>query len=77
MTKVIKTKNNLTVTVVTGSDIDATISANDKEMDIRAKEAVEAALRKARICGKPIAKYDTNTQRAYLETAAGEKIYVR
>ena len=30
-------------------------------MDIRAREAVRAALNKAKICGNPIASYDTFT----------------
>lgn len=47
MGKVIRTKNNLKITVVTGSDIESNISSSDKEMDIRAREAVEAAIKKA------------------------------
>ena len=45
MNKVIKTSNNLEITVVTGNDIDSSISSSDKEMDIRAREAVEAAIK--------------------------------
>ena len=58
MNKVIKTSNNLEITVVTGNDIDSSISSSDKEMDIRAREAVEAAIKKAKICGKPVDRYD-------------------
>lgn len=40
-------------------------------MDIRANAAVKAALNKAKICGKPIARYDIVTHRAYIEYADG------
>ena len=40
-------------------------------MDIRATAAVRAALNKAKICGKPIARYDIVTHRAYIENADG------
>lgn len=76
MTKVIKTNNNLTVNVVTGEDIDKSISLQDKEMDMRAKAAVEAAIKKAKICKKPVAKYDAVRKKAYLEEADGERKYV-
>ncbi len=36
-------------------------------IDIRAKEAVKAALEKAKVCRKPIARYDIETKRAYIE----------
>ena len=38
-------------------------------MDIRATAAVKAALNKAKICGKPIARYDIVAHRAYIENA--------
>lgn len=56
---------------------DATLSENDKEMDFRAKKAVEMAIQKAKICKKPIARYDAETKRAYLEYPNGEKVYVK
>ena len=40
-------------------------------MDIRATAAVKAALNKAKICGKPIARYDIVAHRAYIENADG------
>ncbi len=76
MSKVIRTKNNLKITVVTGSDIESNISSSDKEMDIRAREAVEAAIKKAKICGKPVARYDSVNKSAYIETSDGERKYV-
>lgn len=43
-------------------NINASLSANDKEMDKRAVAAVNAAIEKAKVCGKPIAKYDPKTK---------------
>lgn len=50
------------------------MTENDKEMDYRARKAVEMAIEKARICKKPIARYDAETKRAYLEYPNGERI---
>ena len=43
------------------------ISRNDQEMDDRAIAAVKSALYKAKICKKPIAKYDPILKKAYVE----------
>ena len=53
-----------------------TLSQEDKDMDIRAKEAVKAALEKAKVCKKPIARYDIETKRAYIEDPEGNRRYV-
>lgn len=53
------------------------ITKNDAEMDARAKQAVKAAIDKAKFCKKPIAKYDTKTGKAYMEYPDGRKVYVR
>lgn len=45
-------------------------------MDSRAIAAVRAALDRAKVCKKPVAKYDVVTKRAYVEYADGEKKYV-
>ncbi len=45
------------------------ISRNDEEMDARAVEAVRAAVSKAKFCRKPIARYDTQARRVYVEYA--------
>lgn len=52
------------------------ISEHDAEMDNRAAAAVRSAIDKARVCKKPIAKYDPVTQKAYIEYSDGEKKYV-
>lgn len=49
------------------------ISYRDREMDIRAQKAVEKAVEKTRILGKPIARYDRKTGTAYLEYADGRR----
>ena len=45
----------------------------DKEMDKRAQEAVKAAIHKAKIMKKPIARWDNKKQIAYLEYPDGRR----
>ena len=52
------------------------ISPSDSDMDNRVKHAVHAALDKAKVCGKPIAKYDTTTRKAYIEYPDGTRKYI-
>lgn len=52
-----------------------TLTESDSEMDARAVAAVNAAINKAKICKKPIAKYDKAKKAAYIEYANGEKKY--
>ena len=68
--------NGMTIKVIDAQEKDAFLTQDDKDMDIRATAAVRAALNKAKICGKPIARYDTVTHKAYIENADGSKIYV-
>lgn len=70
MAKVVEL-NGMTIKVIDSQEKDAFLTQDDKDMDIRAIEAVRAALNKAKICGKPIAHYDTVTHRAYIENADG------
>ena len=49
---------------------------NEKMNALRAKEAVKAALEKAKVCKKPIARYDIEAKRAYIEDAEGNRRYV-
>lgn len=62
--------------VVYDTDQRAYISESDAEMDARAVEAVRAAISKAVFCKKPVAKYDLETKRAYIEYPNGERKYV-
>lgn len=45
-------------------------------MDKRAAYAVKAAIKKAKVCKKPIAKYDAVQKKAYIEYANGTKKYL-
>ena len=51
------------------------ISKNDAEMDKRAIAAVRSAIIKAKVCNKPIAKYDIKTQKTYLDYPDGSRKY--
>jgi hypothetical protein len=46
-------------------------------MDARAVEAVKAAINKARVCKKPIAGYDKENKKAYIEYANGDIKYAK
>ena len=63
--------NGMKIKVIDAQEKDAYLTRDDIDMDIRAKAAVKAALNKAKICGKPIARYDMLTKRAYIENADG------
>lgn len=76
MSKIVKTIGNRSITVVTADSFGADITSTDAEMDKRAKAAVSSAISKAKICKKPIARYDRLRCRAYIEMADGEKRYV-
>ena len=75
MSKVINI-NGMAVKVIDNTEKQDNLSQEDKDMDIRAKEAVKAALEKAKVYKKPIALYDIETKRAYIEDAEGNRRYV-
>lgn len=64
------------VKVVSPEEQSQVLSESDKEMDARARQAVKVAIEKAQFCKKPIARYDIETKRAYIEYANGERKYV-
>ena len=70
-----KVINDRIVKVVTAEDQNQYLSPSDIEMDKRAVEAVKAAINKAKICKKPIAKYDKEKKAAYIEYANGDREY--
>ena len=79
MSDVVKKIGNMTVKVVSGNDSSLRakmISNNDIEMDRRAVAAVQSAIDRAKICKKPIARYDVATKRAFVEYADGSIQYV-
>lgn len=76
MNKTVLLNNKCLVTVVSPENAKAVLSETDIEMDYRAREAVKAAINRAEICKKPIAKYDVANMKAYLQTADNNKIYI-
>lgn len=76
MNKTVLLSNNRLITVVSPENATAVLSETDIEMDYRAREAVKAAVNRAEICKKPIAKYDSSNKKAYLQVADSKKIYV-
>lgn len=76
MNKTVLLNNKRLVTVVSPENVNAVLSETDIEMDYRAREAVKAAINRAKICKKPIAKYDSANKKAYLQIADSKKIYI-
>ena len=72
----IKTKDGKIIKVVYPGEEDSLLTESDREMDKRAAEAVKAAIHKAKICKKPIARYDAEKKAVYIECANGERKYV-
>ncbi|MBQ8959866.1 MAG: hypothetical protein IJ071_01435 [Ruminococcus sp.] len=68
--------NGRSVKVIDNTEKQNALSQEDKDIDFRAKEAVKAALAKAKVCKKPIARYDLKAKRAYIEDAEGNRRYV-
>lgn len=64
------------IKVVSPEEQGEVLSGSDIEMDARARQAVKAAIEKAEFCKKPVARYDTETKRAYIEYADGGRRYV-
>lgn len=73
--KIIQGKNH-TIKVVASDEQKEYISIGDVEMDARAVKAVKTAVDKAQFCKKPVAKYDSERKKAYIEYTAGVKKYV-
>ncbi len=65
----------INIKVINTNDQTGYISESDAEMDARASHAVKVAIEKAKICKKPVAKYDKVNKKAYLEYANGERRY--
>lgn len=79
MSGIVRKIGNMSVKVIAKGDMSSdskVISVNDAEMDRRAAAAVQSAIDKAKVCSKPIAKYDIKTKRAFVEYADGSIKYV-
>ena len=74
MTKVL-TKSGKVIKVVSHEEEKEILTESDNEMDVRAVEAVKAAINKAKVCKKPVAGYDKEKKAAYIEYANGERKY--
>ncbi len=53
-----KYKERKGINVISSAEENNTLTVSDNEMDSRAVEAVKAAINKAKVCKKPIARYD-------------------
>lgn len=53
------------------------ITSRDAAMDARAKQAVREAVSRAEFCQKPVAKYDAESKKAYLQYPDGRRVDVR
>lgn len=71
----VNTKDGKVIKVVSHEEEKNTLTLSDTVMDERAVEAVKAAINKAKVCKKPIARYDKEKKRAYIEYANGERKY--
>ena len=58
------------------NQLDYTCGVSDEEMTRRFKEAIRIDEEMRDIQGLPQARYDEETNRAYLEYADGRKVYV-
>ena len=71
----VSTKSGKIINVVSREEESKTLTLSDREMDARAVEAVKAAI--ARVCKKPIAGYDKENKKAYIEYANGDIKYAK
>ena len=79
MKYIVKKIGNMSVKVIINEDMsscEGSISSSDAEMDKRAVAAVRSAIYRAKVCKKPVARYDVATKRAFLEFADGSRKYV-
>ena len=58
------------------NELDSTCGISDDELTYRFEEAIRIDNEIRRIKGLPVAKYDDETQRAYLEYPDGRREYV-
>lgn len=74
--RTVSTKSGKIVKIMNREEAKSTLTESDSEMEKRAVEAVKAAIKKAKICKKPIAGYDKEKKAAYIEYANGERKYL-
>lgn len=59
------------------NELDSTCGISDDELTQRFKESIKIDDEIRKIKGLPVARYDINTQKAYLEYPDGRREYVR
>lgn len=59
------------------NELDSMCAVSDEELTKRFKEAIRLENEERRIKGEPIAKYDTEERRAYLEFPDGRRQYAK
>ena len=67
---------NYSIKVVPEANREKYTTDLEKDMDYRAKQAVKAAVSKAEVCKKPVAKYDVASKSAYLQYPDGSRVNV-
>lgn len=68
-------KGDLTIKVFSPGEVDETLAEEDIEMDKRGNAAVKAAIERAKVCRKPIGRYDPVKKKAYMEYPDGTRKY--
>ncbi len=58
------------------NELDSTCGISDDELTLRFKESIRLDDEERRIKGLPVARYDDDTKRAYLEYPDGRREYV-
>lgn len=58
------------------NELDSMCGVSDEELTVRFKEAIRIDNEIRRIKGAPVAKYDKETKRAYLQYPDGRREYV-
>lgn len=76
MDETVKKVGDFTIRIINSDNHIAELTPDDQEMDKRAKAAVKSAINKAKVCQKPIAKYDARKKKAYVILPNGDKEYV-
>lgn len=76
MDETVKKVGDFTIRIINSDNQIAELTPEDQEMDKRAKAAVKSAINKAKVCQKPIAKYDARKKKAYVILPNGDKEYV-
>lgn len=72
----INKKRREIINMTVANELDSTCGLSDEELTARFKESIRIDNEIRKIKGLPVAKYDKNTKRAYLEYPDGRKEYV-